>query len=71
MGSLSHGLRWALPALFGAALLLVGAGAAHSESYHYDAAGRLTQAAYSDGATLGFIHGVRSWPSEARRLAQA
>ena len=73
MGSLSNSLRWALSALLGlgAALLLLGAGAAHAESYHYDATGRLTQAAYSDGTTAGFVFEDRAWPSAARGLAQA
>ena len=55
--------------LLGAALWLLGAGAAHSESYRYDIAGRLTQAAYPDGTTIGFVYDTRG--NLLTRLASA
>ena len=67
--SLSHSLRPALPAHLAVVLLLLGGGTAHSETYAYDPAGRLTQVIYPGGTTLGFVYDSRG--NLLSRLASA
>jgi YD repeat-containing protein len=38
------------------ALLALAAGAAHAQTYSYDAAGRLTRVTYEDGTTISYSH---------------